>query len=67
MLIFRGVPYHGDQREGLFEAGNISVLVVASEALAERILEWVAREIEPTRPVMAWTTDVMALPGKHFA
>jgi hypothetical protein len=62
-----GEGFHGSRRDGLAGRANAAFSVVASETLASQVLTWVERELERDYPVIAWVSDVVALPGSHFA
>jgi hypothetical protein len=62
-----GVGFHGERRDDLFNTANVQVSVVASAQLTEQLMAWVTGELEPLFPVVAWVSDVTALPGRHFA
>lgn len=56
-----GVGAHGEKRTSLFDAKNVEYIVVASESLAERIMQWVEDELLPRYPAIAYSTDAVAV------
>jgi len=56
-----GVGAHGQKRTGLVEAQNLSYVIVASEALAARLLAWVDDELLPRYAAIAFSTDAVAV------
>jgi hypothetical protein len=62
----KGSGIHGAVPDGVFEAGNVIFTILASEATATKILEWVERELAEASPTVAYTTDVMTTENGHF-
>lgn len=56
-----GVGVHGAKRSGLSENRNLQFVIVASEALAARVLAWADRELVPHYPSIAYSTDGAAV------
>ena len=56
-----GIGAHGRKRSGLSENKNLEFVIVASDALAERVLSWVDRELLPNHPSIAYSTDATAV------
>jgi len=56
-----GLGVHGRKRAGLSENKNLEYVILASEALAGRVLAWVDRELLPHHPSVAYSTDAVAV------
>lgn len=55
-----GVGAHGERRSGLSGNKNVEYVILASEALASRLLDWVDRELLPNYSSIAYSTDAIA-------
>lgn len=55
-----GVGAHGERRSGLSANKNLEYVVLASEALASSLLDWVDRELLPNYSSIAYSTDAVA-------
>jgi hypothetical protein len=56
----------GDRRAGLIDAANIEYKIVTSASLAEKVLEWVERDLARHHPCVAYVVDVVAAPSSRF-
>src|SRR5215475_4599412 len=56
-----GVGAHGEKRSGLTGGKNLAYVVVVSEALAARILDWVDHKLLPHHASIAYSTDATAV------
>jgi nitrogen regulatory protein P-II 2 len=61
-----GAGAHGHRDSGFTDTKNLVITVVASEALARKILTWVEEELTPVHAAIAYSADVLAVPGEHF-
>ena len=62
-----GVGVHGHRRSGLVEAENLVFVIVASEELAERVLEWVGKHLVSHYASIAYSTNARAVAAKPIA
>jgi nitrogen regulatory protein PII len=61
VLHVEGLGAHGERRSGLTETKNLMYIVVASEALAARLLQWVERELLLAASSIAYSADAAAV------
>jgi nitrogen regulatory protein PII len=61
-----GFGAHGHRDSGVADAKNLAVMVVAGDALARKILTWVEEELIPIHAAIAYSADVIAVPGGYF-
>jgi hypothetical protein len=61
VLHVEGMGAHGERRSSLTSTKNVMYLVVASEALAARLLQWVERELLLVASSIAYNTEAMAV------
>jgi len=52
-----GMGAHGEKRSGLTAAKNLAYVVVTSEVQADRLLDWVDRELLRHHPSIAYSTN----------
>jgi hypothetical protein len=56
-----GVGAHGEKRSGFTGVKNLEYVVVTSEALAARLLDWVEHKLLPHHPSIAYSTAAAAV------
>jgi nitrogen regulatory protein PII len=52
---------HGTRPAGFFDSSNETFSVVVTEEIANRILDWVEKELVPSAAVIAYCQDVLAI------
>jgi nitrogen regulatory protein PII len=62
----RGRGAHGRKRGGILEADNQMFQTVTTADRAQKLLEWVERDLTQTYPSVAYAVDVDAVPSGHF-
>jgi hypothetical protein len=61
LLHVEGMGEHGERRSSLTGTKNIMYIVVASEALSARLLQWVERELLLAASSIAYSSDAVAV------